>query len=45
MALSDTLVKHDKPKSKAYTLKDIEGLAFLCHVLAVNLNILVYFRW
>lgn len=27
MALSDALVKHCKPKSKAYTLKDIEGLA------------------
>ena len=27
MALYDTLVKHDKPKSKAYTLKDIERLA------------------
>ena len=26
MALSDALVKHCKPKSKAYTLKDIEGL-------------------
>lgn len=27
MALSDALVKHCKPKLKAYTLKDIEGLA------------------
>lgn len=27
MALSDALVKHCKPKPKAYTLKDIEGLA------------------
>lgn len=27
MALSDALVKHDKPKSKAYTLNDNEGLA------------------
>ena len=28
MASSDALVKHDKPKSKkAYTLKNIEGLA------------------
>lgn len=27
MALSDALVKHCKPKAKAYTLKDIEGLA------------------
>lgn len=27
MALSDTLVKQYKPKSKTYILKDIEGLA------------------
>ena len=33
MALSDALVKHDKPKSKAYTLNDNEGL-----VLFVSLS-------
>lgn len=53
MALSDALMKHDKPKSKAYTLKNIEGLALFvspsggktCHfrfTLQGNGNV---FRW
>ena len=53
MALSDALVKDDKPKSKAYTLNDNEGLALFvspsggktCHFrFTLQVNSSVY-RW
>ncbi|WP_267344339.1 MULTISPECIES: hypothetical protein [unclassified Gilliamella] len=36
MALSDALVKNCKPKSKAYTLKDIEVWRYMYRLQVVN---------